>query len=101
LVCFLASNPGVLVRVPDAEKTIKSVGRRIAELREAAGLTQDQLAELIEMEPANLRPIEGGRRNMTIRTMCRIATALGCSVPDLFAPPTSHARRGPGRPRTR
>jgi transcriptional regulator with XRE-family HTH domain len=90
-----------VVSVPDAEKTIRSVGRRIAELRHAARLTQEQFAEKIVMEPANLRPIEAGRRNMTIRTMCRIATALDCSLPDLFAPPTSHARRRPGRPRGR
>jgi transcriptional regulator with XRE-family HTH domain len=85
--------------VADAEKTIRDVGRRIAELREKAKLTQDQLAELTEMEPQNLRSIEAGRRNLTIRTMSRLAVALGCSIPDLFTPAKVRARRTPGRPK--
>lgn len=100
LSCFRRHNWRVLRGVPDADKTIKNVGKRVAELRETAGLTQDQLAEQVEMDAQNLRSIEAGRRNLTIRTMCRLATALKCSMPDLFLP-TKRPKRGPGRPRKR
>lgn len=83
--------------VLDATKVIASVGQRVAELREAAGLTQQGLADASGMDPANLRPIEAGRRNVTLRTLVALANGLGCSLEELLVP-AKRTPRGPGRP---
>ncbi len=47
--------------MPDAQKAIENVGRRVAELREAKGLTQEAFAEIVGMQVQNVRMIESGR----------------------------------------
>lgn len=84
--------------MPDPQKSIENVGRRVAELREDAGLTQEQFAEVVGMQVQNVRMIESGRRNLTIRSLARIATALKCEIAAMFAPAT-RAKRKRGRPR--
>jgi transcriptional regulator with XRE-family HTH domain len=100
LIYYQERNGRVLGVVLDAKKVISSVGHRVAELREAAGLTQQQLADASGMDPANLRPIEAGRRNMTLKTLVSLANALRCSIEDLLVPTKRPARRA-GRPRKR
>lgn len=78
---------------PD-EQLLDDVGRRIAELRARAGLTQAQVAEAVAMTVTNYQRIEAGTQNLTLRTMARIARALGVRVVDLLAPPEEpRARR--------
>lgn len=82
----------------DPNKVIESVGRRIAELREKAGLTQAEIAEALKTTVSNYQRIEHGLQNLTIRTMVRIAGAVGAPVARLFEAPSSR-RRSRGRPR--
>jgi transcriptional regulator with XRE-family HTH domain len=39
----------------------KLLGKRIQEIRKSKKLTQEQVAEIIEMEPASLSNIENGK----------------------------------------
>lgn len=77
------------------------LGRRVQELRVARGLTQDQFAELLSLDPSYLRRIEGGRINLGVRKLVQVAELLGCvSVAELFEAPRSREVK-PGRPRRR
>ena len=75
------------------------VGRRIAELREAAELTQADVAERCGMTVPNYQRLEYGLQNLTIETMCRIANTIGVQVSELFAPVQNPRTRKRGRPR--
>lgn len=74
------------------------VGRRVAELRAERRTTQEQLAEAMGMETRDLQRIEQGRVNFTMRTLARIAGALGCTPLDILVPP-GLGDAGPGRRR--
>jgi transcriptional regulator with XRE-family HTH domain len=81
----------------DADAALFELGRRINELRGAAGLTQEQLAERVAIDAKDLQKIEAGEVNITFRTLVRLAAGLGCTLAELVAPPTSRAVKV-GRP---
>jgi transcriptional regulator with XRE-family HTH domain len=85
------------VRKQDPERIIKDVGRRVAECRIGLGMTQDQLAEKLQMDTNNLQRVELGMQNLTLRTVVRLANALGEGVAVLFEAPKSRTVRK-GRP---
>ena len=76
------------------------VGRRIGELREAAGLTQASAAESLKMTTSNYQRIEHGLQNLSIRTLVRLAVLVGVPVAALFEATTTR-RAGRGRPKAR
>ncbi len=57
--------------------TREMLGRRIAEERKKAGLTQDQLATAIGMERTAISRIEQGRQGLDTLQLTAIADALG------------------------
>jgi transcriptional regulator with XRE-family HTH domain len=57
---------------------------RIRELRTEKGLTQVRLAVAADMNPATLNRIEQGKANPNLKTLERLADALGVEVGDLF-----------------
>jgi repressor LexA len=75
-----------------AKDAIAAVGHRIRELRIAAGLTLDQLAErvsLIRGEPAHfttIAKIERSQRTISIDWIMQIAEALGLAPGDILTP---------------
>ena len=74
---------------------LRDVGRRIAELRHAAGLTQEQVAEKLGVSTRFYARIESGTANLTLRTMVNVAEVLGTCLAELIVPPASReAKRG-------
>ena len=61
------------------------VMNRIREIREAAGLTQEELAEMVGTTATHIWRLEQGRTKLTADWMTRLAEALGCSPADLIA----------------
>src|SRR5215211_5611995 len=53
-------------------------------LRKARGLSQAKLAALADLDPSTVSQIETGARRANMRTLERLATALGAEVGDLF-----------------
>lgn len=53
------------------------MGGKIKELREAAGLTQEQLADKTGLQRSNIARIESGKYSTGQDILSRIATALG------------------------
>ena len=59
------------------------------------------MAEALDVNLPYLQRIEGGRENLTVRSLTRLAHVLGIRVGALFDPPADREQRGPGRPRQR
>lgn len=64
----------------------KLVGRNVARLRRAKGLTQEQVAERSGFSQQYLSGLERGRRNPTVVTLYELAQALGVSHTELVQP---------------
>lgn len=56
--------------------TTDALGRQLREAREAAGLTQAELAERTAIPQSHLSKIEHGKHAVTIDVLCRLADAL-------------------------
>ncbi|MBX3183150.1 MAG: helix-turn-helix transcriptional regulator [Polyangiaceae bacterium] len=82
----------------DAERVCQDLGQRVIELRKKRGLTQQQLAERLGIDPRDLRRVESGD-NVTVRMLVRLAKALVVPIGDLFVAPKVRDARRPGRPR--
>lgn len=66
-------------------KTLKQkLGARIQEIRKSKNLTQEMLAEKINMDKPNLSNIECGKRFMTSETLEKLANALSVEEQELF-----------------
>lgn len=61
------------------------LGERLADLRQAAGLSRRQLAALAGLADRHVGDIECGRLSPTVKTLERLAAALGCEPADLLA----------------
>ena len=87
------------MRPETPERLVQRVGRRVAELRRAAGMTQEAFAEALDVTVQYVSRIEVGE-NLTLITLAKVARALGVTVIDLLQPP-GPAGAGPtrGRPR--
>jgi transcriptional regulator with XRE-family HTH domain len=57
---------------------------RIRELRKERGLSQVRLAVMADMDPATLNRLERGTGNPNLKTLERVADALGVEVADLL-----------------
>jgi putative transcriptional regulator len=62
----------------------KELGKRIAFLREKNGLTQPQLAALIDKDFQSISRIENGRVNASGYILQQIAKSLGVTMNELF-----------------
>jgi transcriptional regulator with XRE-family HTH domain len=63
----------------------RSVGQRVRALREAKGLTQDELATRAGLHRVHVTQIEGGRyESPRLDTLRRLAKALGVSLAELL-----------------
>lgn len=66
------------------EQNIKKLlGCRIKELRNSQNITQQQLAEMIDIDQRSLSAIECGT-NFPTRSLLKIANALNVNLKDLF-----------------
>lgn len=82
----------------DPDRLLRNLGRRIAEIRAERGLTQEELAEAMQVTPRYIQSVEAGDENLTVRTLVKFANAFAIPVPDLFLAPTK-PKPGPGRPK--
>jgi transcriptional regulator with XRE-family HTH domain len=76
------------------------IGRRMAEGRRQAALTQDEVAAATGIDSSNIRAYENGRSMPSVHSLVRIAFALGLKpgwlldeiTPDLFGAAESDGR---------
>ena len=73
------------------ELDYKSIGKRVKIARIRAELTQEKLAEIVELSPTHLSNIETGTTRVSLQTIVNIANALGGTTDDLLCDSVVHA----------
>jgi len=63
---------------------LKKLGKRIRELRQAASLSQEELADLAGLHRTYIGGIERGERNVGVLNILKIARALKAEPAELF-----------------
>jgi transcriptional regulator with XRE-family HTH domain len=65
---------------------LQKIGSRIKEIRILKGLSQQELAALLDYEKSNMSRLESGNVNPTILTLYKVAEALNVSLKELIGP---------------
>ena len=60
------------------------VGKRVKELRNELGISQEELADLAGLDRTYITSVECGRRNISIINIEKLAKALNVTVKDFF-----------------
>ena len=60
------------------------VGKRVKELRNKLGLSQEELADYAELDRTYITSVERGRRNISIVNVEKLATALKVTLKEFF-----------------
>ncbi len=83
----------------DPERVVEYIAINLRRLRLAGGLTQATLAHRAQLDLTYVQRLERGRQNPTIRTLARVASAVGVDAMELLRPSTEPlVRPGAGRP---
>jgi transcriptional regulator with XRE-family HTH domain len=62
-------------------------GKRLREVREGAGISQERLAEKARLHRTYVSSVERGKRNISLENIERLAQALGVAMGDLMPAP--------------
>ncbi len=62
----------------------QTVGKRIRELRNKLGVSQEELAAMVELDRTYITSVESGKRNISIVNIEKLATALNVSLAEFF-----------------
>ena len=63
-----------------ADLDFKAIGLKIKERRQSQGITQEMVANYLDVNPSHISNIECGRANPSLTSLIRIANILHCSV---------------------
>ena len=77
----------------------RAFGQRIRELRQAAGMTQDDLSERCGLFRTYMSRIETGKANPTLSMIHALAGSLGVPVTALFEKAAPAKKAAPAAPR--
>jgi transcriptional regulator with XRE-family HTH domain len=66
------------------EKQLKTFGGNVRRLRNEAGITQEKLAEMADLNIRTVQKIEAGQTNILVTTVARIQSALSCEWHELM-----------------
>ncbi len=77
------------ILLPDRPKAIladylRELGRRVRDLRRQAGWTQEQLAKVTRLTRAYIVAVEGGKQNVSMDVVIRVANGLGVAPDQLL-----------------
>lgn len=74
------------------EINYKALGKRIKLARIEKDLTQEKLAEMVNLSPTHMSNIESGTANVSLPSLVNIANALSLSLDDLLSDSVIYAR---------
>ena len=74
------------------ELDYKAIGKRIKIARINAELTQEKLADLVDLSPSHMSNIETGTTKVSLVSIVKIANALSVTVDDLLCDNLQHCR---------
>ena len=73
----------------------KQLGKRIANMRKELGLTQVQLAEILDISQQHMASFEAGRRKVSASSVPVLAQLFGVSTDELLGMQHKPGKRGP------
>ncbi len=62
---------------------MKHIGKTIKKIREEKGLTQQQIAELVNMHRSNYSKVESGERDLSIEAINKVAKFFAMTIDEL------------------
>lgn len=68
----------------DKRNPCTEFGKRLRELRLERGLSQEKLGELAGLDRTYISSAEAGRRNVSLKTIYKLAEALGVEASELL-----------------
>lgn len=68
------------------QKFLASFGKHLSVIRKQRGITQEQLADMVEVHRTYIGFIEQGKRNPSVANIYKISKALKIPLKDLFKP---------------
>ncbi|MFI3300385.1 MAG: helix-turn-helix transcriptional regulator [Candidatus Gastranaerophilales bacterium] len=68
----------------DDNEILKNLGLKLKYRRLQKGMTQEILAEMVEVHEKYISKIETGKQNITIKTLNRIANSLEIDITSLL-----------------
>jgi DNA-binding XRE family transcriptional regulator len=71
-------------RSADKDAELVALGKRLAELRERAGMTQESLADASGLHWTYVGQIERGERNLTYKNLLKLARGLDLDPAELL-----------------
>jgi transcriptional regulator with XRE-family HTH domain len=74
----------VKYNLTNEEIILKKLGERIIQLRKKAGKSQSQFSYEMGWDKPNLRKIEKGKTNPTVKTLIKISEVLQISLSELL-----------------
>lgn len=60
------------------------IADKIRQVRERAGITQEELADRLRVSPMTVHRIESGKRQLPVATLLRFSDTMGIPVSDLL-----------------
>lgn len=72
-------------RTKEIDLKLDCIGNIIREARLNQGLTQEELAELVDVTPAYIGHIERNQRSFSLQTLVKLATELDIDMNHLFS----------------
>lgn len=72
----------------------RAIGSRIKAAREHSGMTQEELAEILDFSPVHVSAIERGVKSPRLETFVKIANTLAVSPDTLLQDVAEHASDG-------
>ena len=73
----------------------KAIGQKIRERRQAVGVTQEYIANRLDVNPSHVSNIECGHANPSLTALVRIADILECSVDYFIASEYTFSQKEP------
>lgn len=87
-------------RSPRAREAIAFIAANVRHYRRLRGLTQEQLAELVDVPPLRVQRVERGQADVRVGLLVDLAAALRVALGRLLRPRDASVR-APGRPKTK
>jgi len=63
----------------------ETIGARFKEIRTKKRITQEELAEMMDINPKYLSSIERGKENPTLNTLIKLSESLGVDLGEMFS----------------
>lgn len=65
-------------------KILENLGKQLKRIRLEQEMTQEELAEKVNIHPTYVGKLESGKNNVSIKLLFKISRALGVTLGDVF-----------------